>query len=77
MNRPFLEAIKIFFIIFSIIFIIISTILVLWQLFGNSPSDIMVIFSALGIVVTLEGIVISVLFQIKEDFGGLKEFKRQ
>ena len=73
----FVNIIKIMFSIMAIIFIILTIILILWQLFGNSPTDIMIILSIIGIFMTFQGIIIGVLFQIKGDMGELKEFKRQ
>lgn len=47
------------------------------MLFGNSPTETTILLSVLSILVALQVVIIGVLFQIKEDVGTLKEFKRQ
>ena len=51
--------------------------MIITKLLGHSPTDTTIIFSILGILVALQVIIISVLFQIKGEVGELKEFKRQ
>ena len=71
------EIIKIIFAIISLILAIISIILILAKLFGNSPTENTILLSVTGILVSLQVVIVSILFQIKEDIGNLKEFKRQ
>ena len=61
----------------SIILIILSLIMILLKISVHSPSETTIIFSVVGILLALQVVVISILFQIKEDIGNLKEFKRQ
>lgn len=74
MTKIFIEVIKIIFIIITII---LSIILISIKLFGNSPTEDTILLSVTGILVALQVVIISILFQVKEDVGNLKEFKRQ
>lgn len=75
--RRFLDVIEAIFAVIAIILIIITISLIFVKIFGNSPEDNTIIFSALGIIATLLAIVISTQFKVMADIGGLKEFKRQ
>ena len=77
MNRTFLETVKILSAIMAIIMMIIASILILIKIFGSSPTDITVIFSVAGFIMAFLIMIISILLGIKEDIGGLKEFKYQ
>ena len=57
--------------------IIISSILVLIKIFGNSSTDTVVVFSVAGFIMAFLVMIIGVLVGIKEDIGVLKEFKNQ
>jgi len=46
------------------------------KLFGYSPTETTIMISVIGMLATLQAIIITVLFQIKEDIGGIKEFQR-
>ena len=77
MKKIILDIIRIIFSIISIILIILSLIMILLKISVHSPSETTIIFSVVGILLALQVVVISILFQIKEDIGNLKEFKRQ
>ncbi len=77
MNRKLLETIRIIFTIIAVILIIASGWMLILKLAGHSPSETTIMFSVIGILLTLQVVVISILFQIKEDIGSFKEFKRQ
>ena len=77
MNKIFLEVIRIIFTIIAIVLAIISIILILIKLFGYSPTENTILLSVTGILVALQVVIISILFQLKGDVGELKEFKRQ
>ncbi len=51
--------------------------MIIIKLLGHSPDETTITFSIMGILIALQVVVISILFQIKEDVGSLKEFKRQ
>ena len=77
MNRKLLKLIRLIFTTIVIILAFVSIILLLIKLTGHSPSENTIIISVVGILVALQVVVISILFEIKEDIGNLKEFKRQ
>jgi len=71
------DIIRIIFIILVIILSIYVIILLLIKIFGHSPSEITIISWVVGILLSLQIVIITILFKIKEDIGGIKEFKRQ
>ena len=84
MNKIFLEVIRIISAIVAIIMMIITIVLIFIKIFGNSPTDITVIFSVAGFIMAFLIMIISILVGIKEDIGslksevcGLREFKNQ
>lgn len=77
MNRKFLEAIRIIFTIITIILAIATIIMILMKLLGYSPTETTIMLSVMGMLATLQAIIITALFQIKGDVGSLKEFQRQ
>ena len=77
MNKQFLEIIRIIFTIITILLATVTAIFILLKLTGHSPTETTIIFSIIGVLITLQVVIISVLFQIKEDLGSLKEFKRE
>ncbi len=67
---------------------VVLILFVLWMLIqkltGHSPTEITILLWAIGILATLQVLVITILFQIKgelgstkEKMGGLLEFRRQ
>lgn len=76
MNKKISEAIRIISSLVAIVLILITVWMILLKIFGHSPSDANVIFSVIGILVVLQIMVINVLFNIKGDVGGLKEFRK-
>lgn len=74
--ETFVETVRILFSIIAIIFIIISTVLILIKMFGNNPTEMTMMLSMASIIFVLLGVVITVLFGIKGDLGELREFKR-
>lgn len=84
MNKTFLEAIRIIFALIVIILSILTIIMILLKITGHSPTETTIIFSVIGILVTLQAMIIGILFNIKGDLGNIKgnigefkEFKRQ
>lgn len=77
MNQTLLQATKTISALVAIIMIIITSILILIRLFGNSPSETTIFFSGLAILVSFQILIISILLQMKEDIGSLKEFRNQ
>ncbi len=77
MKKITLDIIRIIFTLITILLAIVSIYLILDKLFGHSPTEETIILSVIGILLTLQVVVITILFQIKEDLGNLKEFKRQ
>ncbi len=72
-----LEAIKIIAFIVVVIASIILIIMLVMKLTEHSPTELTVIMWIAGIMFTLLFMIIMILFQIKGDVGGLKEFRRQ
>lgn len=73
--RKIFEVIRIIFTIIAIFLLLISILMIILKLLGNSPTEINMTFSIMGILIALQVIIISTLFQIKGDIGELKEFK--
>ncbi|MBU3912709.1 MAG: hypothetical protein KKB21_01230 [Nanoarchaeota archaeon] len=77
MNRTLLEVIRIIFTVISIILVVTSIIMISLKLSGHSPTETSIIFSVIGILMALQIVIITILFQLKEDIGCFKEFRRQ
>ncbi|MAG02515.1 hypothetical protein CMI42_04200 [Candidatus Pacearchaeota archaeon] len=77
MNKKVLDLIRIIFTILSIGLMIITIWMILQKLLGHSPTEISIMFSVIGILVSLQIVIISILFSLKGDVGELREFKRQ
>lgn len=73
----FVEVVKIIFVIMVLVMSIITIVLILLVLFGESPTEITVLSSIIAILIALQTVIMGILFQMKEDMGSLKEFRRQ
>ena len=63
--------------IISSIIAIILIIMLLIKITGHSPDSITILSWGIGLVLSLEILILSILFPIKENLGELNEFKRQ
>ncbi|MBA7524777.1 hypothetical protein ES705_16919 [subsurface metagenome] len=69
--------ITLIFAIITIILLLITIILIFIKILGQSPTDVKILYSTIGFLIALQIVIITILFQIKENVGELKEFKRQ
>lgn len=77
MNNKLIEIIKIIFTLIAIISALITIVLLIIKMIGHSPTEITILLSLVSFLIALQIIILTVLFQVKGDIGGLKEFRRQ
>ena len=76
MNKEIEIVSWIFYILGVILLVIVIWMLVL-KLTGHSPTEISVLLWAVGILATLQTVMLTVLFQVNGKIGEFTEFKRQ
>jgi len=78
MAKKKINAVKIALIIIYILFILLSVVVIVMltlKLIGRSPTTITIISWVVGVILTFQILIATILFQVKEDLGKLKEFK--
>lgn len=60
-----------------VVLLLLTMWMVLQKLLGHSPTEITILLWMSGVLVSLQVLVLTILFQMKGDLGELKEFKRQ
>ncbi len=72
-----IEIISWIFYVLAVIFIVIVTGMLIWKLTGHSPTELDIVWWALGILVTFHILTITILVQMNGKMGELLEFRRQ
>ncbi|HIG92630.1 TPA: hypothetical protein HA242_04465 [Candidatus Woesearchaeota archaeon] len=77
MVKKEIEIIGWIFYVLAAVFTVVVMGMLIWKLTGHSPTELDIVWWALGILVTFQVLTITVLFQINGKMGELVEFKRQ
>jgi len=76
MEKVFWKTIKIIIFILFLILSLITIWMLILKITGHSPDITTIIAWVVGIILTFQILIITILFQVKGDLGEIKEFKR-